>query len=196
MDRRLQWIGRRQSHWRTILPVVIRHNNSSVAVMEVQCRISQRIRHATRTQTRPQATDQDYVIIRSIPNNESRDNEIGRSTDQPARAYVCQLRTIRGGYIVEFNQAGSRAAVISAQDRGVHSRIERSHNHRFQKISRCDSWRKQGSCGQQPRPPLAHQLSFIAINLPPPSRNSRNGSANTFGTPKLPNDGPRPRMAT
>ena len=124
-----RWFGRRQTRrgqfrrlGRIILPVVIRDEERSIIVAQLQRWIGQRIRHSDRSQAGTDAAHDDPVIAAAVAQNEAGDHDVVTRADKGARADISQLRGDSLIEVVNFNQGDTRGVVLASNDCRIGSR--------------------------------------------------------------------------
>ena len=115
-----------------ILPIVIREEERSIFIAQLQGRISQRIRHPKTSQARPDSTNDNPVKAAVATQDKARDHDVARVTDKGPSTYVGQFRVDSLVQVVNFDQSHTRSVIIASHDRGICSRVQVRHNHRVE----------------------------------------------------------------
>src|SRR5437868_6954065 len=118
------------------LPVIIRGNQRSGAIVQFQCGISHWIRNAILTELRANGAN-DHSLWLSALNNEPADHHVVARLHKGARTDIAQDRIGTGAKIVHLDQSNSSGAAHSTHDRGVVTRWKVCDNSRFCCVTRC-----------------------------------------------------------
>src|SRR6266496_3557631 len=149
-DRRLPWVtrcvatvldflhlvmGDNPADYRS-LPVIIAADQSAGAIVQFQCRISQRIGNSILTELRANGTNNHSLWCSRLDDNPAYHHVVaclhkGPSTD------IAEDRIGTGAKIVHFRESNSSGAVHSTHDRSVVARWQVCDDSRFPCVTRC-----------------------------------------------------------
>src|SRR6266446_597812 len=117
------------------LPVIIRSNQISGAIVQFQCGILQRVGNAKLTELRANGAYDHSLCSRTL-DNETTNHHVVPSLHKSASADVPENYTGTGGKIVHFHKRDSGRAIYTAHDGSVVTRWQVSNDRRFPRVPR------------------------------------------------------------